>query len=133
MLSVIEFAVFHLKVKHILVCGHTSCGGVAATLANGNLGVLDIWLQPMRALREKHAAELDKLEGKDKANLMTKLNVHASVHVLRGIPTVIEAVQERGLTVHGLIYHLDSGKLEEVDCDEPEEVRKTREAVFARK
>lgn len=132
-LSVIEFAVFHLKVKHILVCGHTSCGGVAATLANGNLGVLDIWLQPMRALREKHAAELDKLEGKDKANLMTKLNVHASVHVLRGIPTVIEAMQERGLTVHGLIYHLDSGKLEEVDCEEPEEVRKTREAVFARK
>ncbi|KAK5113304.1 hypothetical protein LTR85_010921 [Meristemomyces frigidus] len=132
-LSVIEFAVFHLKVKHILVCGHTSCGGVAATLANGNLGVLDIWLQPMRALRERHAAELDKLEGAEKATFLTRLNVHASVHVLRGIPTVIEAMQERGMTVHGLIYHLDSGKLEEVDCDEPEDVRKTREAVFARK
>jgi carbonic anhydrase len=52
----------YLKVKDIVVCGHTSCGGVNATLGNGTLGVLDIWLQPMRALREKYADELEKLE-----------------------------------------------------------------------
>ena len=52
----------YLKVRDIVVCGHTSCGGVNATLGNSKLGVLDIWLQPMRALREKHSEELEKLE-----------------------------------------------------------------------
>ncbi|KAI7565451.1 carbonic anhydrase [Hortaea werneckii] len=134
LLSVVEFSVFHLKVQHIVVCGHTSCGGVAGSMANGKLGgPLDIWLQPMRALREKHAAELAKLDGAEKMNHMAKLNVSAGVDVLKRIPTVIDAMRERGLEVHGVLYHLASGKLEEVECKEDESVAKGREEAFERK
>ncbi|QIW99260.1 hypothetical protein AMS68_004778 [Peltaster fructicola] len=131
MLSVVEYSVRYLKVEQIVVCGHSSCGGVAATLANGKLGVIDVWLQPMRALREKHAAELSKLDGAAKAAALGKLNVQAGVDVIKRIPTVIEAIKERGLTVHGAIYHLDSGKVEELDCKEDEAAGTTRSDAFA--
>lgn len=134
LLSVVEFSVFHLKVKHIVVCGHTSCGGVAGCLANGKLGgPLDIWLQPMRALREQHAAELEKMEGPEKMTHMAKLNVRAGVDVLKRIPTVIDAIRERGIEVHGVLYNLGTGQLEEVNCEEGKDVAKTREWAFERK
>lgn len=134
LLSVVEFSVFHLKVQHIVVCGHTSCGGVAGSLANGKLGgPLDIWLQPMRALREKHAAQLDKMEQGEKMTALSKMNVSAGVDVLRRIPTVIDAMRERGLEVHGAIYNLGSGKLEQVDCGEQDDAAKNRETAFERR
>ncbi|KAK5174051.1 uncharacterized protein LTR77_001131 [Saxophila tyrrhenica] len=133
LLSVVEFAVRHIKVKHVVVCGHTSCGGVAATLNNNKLGVLDLWLQPMRMLREKHAGELAKLEGKDKSNYMAKLNVQQGVGNLRRIPTVIEAMQERGLQIHGVIYDLGTGLLEDLECGEDEDAVKNRIAAFETK
>ncbi|GAB1741733.1 hypothetical protein NU219Hw_g7145t1 [Hortaea werneckii] len=135
LLAVVEFAVFHLKVQHIVVCGHTSCGGVAGAMANGKLGgPLDIWLQPMRALREKHAEQLAKLDGADKMNHLAKLNVAAGVDVLKRIPTVIDAIRDRGLEVHGVLYDLGSGKLGEVEeCQEDEAAAKGREAAFERK
>ena len=130
LLSVVEFAVAHIKVKHIVVCGHTSCGGVNATLNNKKLGVLDLWLQPMRLLREKHAEELAKLEGADKNNYLAKLNVLHGVENLRRIPTVIEAMKERGLQVHGVIYDLATGLLEDQECVEHEEHSERRIAAF---
>ena len=130
LLSVVEFAVRHIKVKHVVVCGHTSCGGVAATLANNKLGVLDLWLQPMRALREKHADELGKLEGSDKSTYMAKLNVKAGVENLRRMSTVIDAMKERGLQVHGVIYDLGTGLLDEVDCPEEGNAGEKRVAAF---
>ncbi|KAK5130737.1 hypothetical protein LTR08_001724 [Meristemomyces frigidus] len=130
LLSVVEYAVAQLTVTHIVVCGHTSCGGVAATLGNGKLGVIDVWLQPMRMLRERHAAELAKLEGAAKTTAMSKINVQAGVEVLRRIPTVLHAIRDRGLKVHGLIYDLDTGLLEEVDCGEPIEMGAARETAF---
>jgi len=132
-LSVVEFSVAHLKVQHIVVCGHTNCGGVAGCLSNSKLGgPLDIWLQPMRTLREQHAEELDKLEDTERKNLLAKLNVQAGADNLRRMPTVIDAIKERGLEVHGVIYDLGSGILEEVDCSTPEDVAKAREACFKR-
>ena len=133
MLAVVEFAVVHLKVKHVVVCGHTSCGGVAATLGNGTLGVLDTWLQPMIALREQHADELEKLEGAEKDVFMSKLNIAAGVNVIRRIPSVIKAVEERGMTVHGTLYHLNTGLLEEVHVDETDSAAKKRVTAFERK
>lgn len=130
LLSVVEFAVKHIKVKHVVVCGHTSCGGVAATLANNKLGVLDLWLQPMRALREQHADELAKLEGSDKSTYMAKLNVKAGVENLKRMSTVIDAMKERGLKVHGVIYDLATGLLDEVDCSEDDGVGEKRVAAF---
>ena len=133
MLSAVEFSVKHLKVKHVVVCGHTSCGGVNATLANGNLGVLDIWMQPMRTLREMHADELAKLEGAEKATYLAKLNVHAGVENLRRIPTVIEAMRDRDLKLHGVIYDLATGTLEDLECSEDDATAKKRRAAFEQK
>ncbi|KAF2724773.1 carbonic anhydrase [Polychaeton citri CBS 116435] len=133
MLSVVEYAVRHIKVKHIVVCGHTSCGGVAAGLGNQALGVLDVWLQPMRILREKHADTLAKLEGADKTTFLAKENVKNGIEVLRRIPTVLEAIKERGLVLHGALYHLEDGKLEDVNVDEPEaEFIKHNEAYYVK-
>ncbi|KAK1066711.1 hypothetical protein LTR74_006921 [Friedmanniomyces endolithicus] len=134
LLSVVEFSVAHLKVKHIVVCGHSKCGGVAGCLANGKLGgSLDIWLQPLRALREKHDAELKGMEVDGQKAFMSAANVRQGVEVMKRIPTVIDAMKERGLQVHGLVYDLASGKLEDVDCDEKDDVAALREAAFERK
>lgn len=106
---------------------------MAATLNNNKLGVLDLWLQPMRMLREKHSDELDKLEGAEKSNHMAKLNVVGGVENLRRIPTVIEAMQERGLQIHGVIYDLATGLLEDLACGEEEDAGKKRVAAFETK
>ena len=133
LLSVVEFAVKHIQVQHVVVCGHTSCGGVNATLNNANLGVLDLWLQPMRALREKHADELAKLEGLEKSTYMAKLNVTQGVNNLKRIPTVIDAMRDRGVQVHGVIYDLATGLLEEVPTDEDDETISKRISTFETK
>lgn len=130
LLSVIQYSVKHLEVKHIVICGHTGCGGVNATLSNDSLGVIDIWLQPMRALREKHLAELKKLEGTEKGNLLAKLNVRTGVNVLRRIPVIVAAMRDRGMEVHGVVYDPGNGILEEVDYEEDEDVDKNRLATF---
>ncbi|WPH00260.1 Hypothetical protein R9X50_00308400 [Acrodontium crateriforme] len=132
-LSVIYFAVAHLGVKHIVLCGHTSCGGVAGALGNDKLGLLDVWLQPLRELREKHADELAKLEGAEKTTYLSELNVKAGVEVLRRNPTVIDAMKERDLKVHGVIYDLASGTLREIACEEHETTGSNRVAAFERK
>lgn len=87
----------------------------------------------MRALREKHADELAKLEGADKSNYMAKLNVKAGVENLKRMNTVIGAMQERGLKVHGVIYDLATGLLDEVDCSEDDTSGETRVATFLTK
>lgn len=130
MLSVVEYSVRHLKVDTIVVCGHTSCGGVAATLGNGHLGVIDVWLQPMRALREKYASKLAKLDAAEKAAELGKLNVLAGVDVIKRIPTVIEAMKERGVTVHGAIYDLGSGQVKEIEYAEDAEESAARVDAF---
>ena len=87
----------------------------------------------MRQLREKHADELAKLEGTDKSTYMAKLNVQAGVENLRRMSTVIDAMKGRGLQVHGVIYDLATGLLEEVDVGEDDEVGKKRVEAFQTK
>ena len=129
-LSVIEYAVRHIKVEHAVVCGHTSCGGVAASLANSKLGILDPWLQPIRALRMSHSDELNELQGDAKTRRLSELNVLASLQALKQNATVIEAVKERGMLVHGVIYDLASGRLDTVDETETEAQAKKRIEAF---
>ncbi|PYH77034.1 carbonic anhydrase [Aspergillus uvarum CBS 121591] len=128
--AVIEYAVKHLRVKHVVVCGHTSCGGVAAALGNKQLGILDPWLMPLRQLREQHLSLLNSLPT-DEANLkLVELNVQEGVKTLKQKSVVLDAIQERGLRVHGLIYDVGSGVLRELDTDEPEEAIKARLTSF---
>lgn len=130
LLSSVEFSVKHLKIKHIVLCGHTSCGGVKATLANNKLDILDVWLQPMRQIREKHADALGKMSAEEKEDALARLNVQAGVDNLRRIPTVVDAIKERGLQVHGVLYRLDKGYLEQIDTAEDEHAGACRHSTF---
>lgn len=122
--SVIEYAVNALKVEHIVLCGHTGCGGCRAALGNESVGKIDTWLMPLRQLRLKHAEELEKLDWEARWKRFSELNVMNGVEVLRQNPDVAAAVKGRGLTVHGVLYDLGTGRLTELEIsDEREEKR----------
>ncbi|KAF1997382.1 carbonic anhydrase [Amniculicola lignicola CBS 123094] len=115
--AVVEYAVAHLKVKKVVICGHTKCGGANASLADADLGVtLNTWLHPVRELRRKHKAELEQLADDDaRATRVAELNVQQGIEVVKQHPTVRQAVRDRGLTVHGLIYDIPAGQLRLLD------------------
>ncbi|KAL4882041.1 carbonic anhydrase [Aspergillus karnatakaensis] len=119
--AVIEYSVRHLGVKHVVVCGHTKCGGIAAAMGNTQLGILDPWLSPLRQLKEDHADCLQNLSDERAALKLVELNVLAGVRMLKQKSVVVEAMQH-GLKVHGLIYDVGSGVLQEVDTREADEV-----------
>lgn len=129
-LSVIQYAVQYLKVKHIIICGHTSCGGIAAALDNKRLGLIDTWLMPLRTLRRDNLQLLESLDEKERGLKMVELNVRAGCKVLLDNPVVIDAIAERNLQVHGLIYNVGTGELRELDTDEDEDVVKSRKTAF---
>ncbi len=129
-LSVIQFAVQYLKVKHIIICGHTSCGGIAAALDNKKLGLIDTWLMPLRAIRQENLTLLNSLDPKERALKLVELNVRNGAKVLSENPIVIDAMQERGLQIHGLIYNVGTGELRELDIGEDDEIVKSRQIAF---
>lgn len=129
-LSVIQYAVQYLQVKHIIICGHTSCGGIAAALDNKKLGLIDTWLMPLRTLRRENMELLDSLDEKDKGLKMVELNVRSGVKVLLENPTVMDAIAERDLQVHGLIYNVGTGELREIDVSEDDDLVKSRKTAF---
>lgn len=129
-LSVIQYAVEYLKVKHIVLCGHTSCGGIAAAMDNKRLGLIDIWLLPLRALRSDNMKLLQSLEAKQAALKLVELNVRNGITVLEENPVVMDAINDRGLQIHGLIYDVASGELKELDIKEDEETIKSRLTAF---
>ncbi|AEO59027.1 carbonic anhydrase-like protein [Thermothelomyces thermophilus ATCC 42464] len=124
--AVIEYAVAHLRVRHIVLCGHTACGGAAAALASssdgggggGNKrlgGVLDTWLTPLRALRSAHREALDAIaDDAARAVRLAELNVEAGVRVLMENEVVREAVRDRGLEVHGCLFDIGSGRIRDL-------------------
>ena len=109
-LSVIQFAVDVLKVKHILVVGHLGCGGVKAALLNRRLGLIDNWLRHIQDVRLKHAAQIEAQPEDARADRLCVLNViEQVVNVCQ--TTVVQEAWERGqdLTVHGWVYSLQDG------------------------
>lgn len=113
--SVVEYAVGVLKVEHVIVCGHTGCGGVVAALAGKPLGgALDIWLEPLGKLVDQAREELAGLEGEARVNRMVELNVRAQVESLSRFDAVRAAWDAgRRLTLHGWVYGLDAGRVVE--------------------
>ncbi|WP_174300137.1 carbonic anhydrase [Caulobacter sp. S45] len=110
-LSVLQYAVQVLKVRHILVVGHYGCGGVRAAFENLRLGLIDHWLSPIRALAQARAAELAVLAD-DTARLdrLCELNVLAQVENVSTNPFVVDAwAAGADLTVHGWCYSLADG------------------------
>jgi carbonic anhydrase len=114
--AVIEYAVAHLGVKHVVLCGHTCCGGALAALGDGRVGgVLDTWLTPLKALRQQHADELDAIKDNHARSVrIAELNVEAGVRVLMANVVVQEAIRERGLEVHGCLFDIACGKMKDL-------------------
>ena len=110
-LSVLQYAIQVLKIRHILVVGHYGCGGVRAALTNARLGLIDHWLSPIRELARLNQQELDRLPDENaRVDRLCELNVLRQVENVATNPFVIEA-WERGaaLTVHGWCYSIANG------------------------
>ncbi len=116
-LSVIQYAVSVLKVKHIIVCGHYGCGGVQAAIENTGDGVLDNWLMQIKNVYQKHQAKIDALKNtSDKIDLLCELNV---IQQVRNVctTTIVQKAWKAGqeLAVHGWIYNIRDGLLKDLD------------------
>ncbi len=115
-LSVVQFAVDVLGVKHIIVCGHYGCGGVAAALARSRLGLVDNWLRHVEDVAEKHADELDAIpEENAREDRLAELNVVEQVTNIAQT-TVVEDAWQRGqeLHLHGWIYGIADGLIRDL-------------------
>jgi carbonic anhydrase len=110
-LSVLQFAVEVIKVKHILVVGHYGCGGVRAATEHTHHGLIDHWLTPIRYLAKEHQHELDALgEGEARFDRLCELNVVRQVRNVASNPFVLAAWEKgENLTVHGWCYSLENG------------------------
>jgi len=117
-MSVIDYAVVHLKVNHIVVCGHYFCGGVKAAMQSQDLGILNPWLRNIRDVYRLHNDELKDIKDDDQRyNRLVELNVQEQcVNVIK-TAEVQHAIRERGLTVHGWVFDIHSGKLIDLKID----------------
>ena len=110
-LSVLQFAVDVLKVRHVLVVGHYGCGGVAAAVSGQRLGLVDHWLHPIREVAHHHRAELGTFtEGRDRLDRLCELNVMRQVKNVAADVFVQDAwARGQQLSVHGWVYSLATG------------------------
>ena len=115
-LSVIQFATDVLQVKHIIVVGHSRCGGVIAALENRRVGLADNWIRHVQDVRNRHATWLESLPGIRRVDALCELNVvEQALNVCR--TTVVRDAWQRGqeLVVHGWVYGLQNGLLQDLD------------------
>ena len=117
-MSVINYAVVHLKVNHIVVCGHYGCGGVRAAMQQSDLGILNPWLRNIRDVYRIHRKELDAIEDEEeKYKRLTELNVQEQCMNIIKTAEVQKANRERNLKVYGWIFDIHSGKLIDLKID----------------
>ena len=114
-LSVIQFAVDHLKVEHIMVVGHYGCGGVLATLRGTRVGLADNWLRHVQDVKLRHRRRLDHLSPPDMENALCEMNVIEQVGNV-ALTNVMQDAWSRGqkVTVHGWCYGLDDGLVKDL-------------------
>lgn len=126
LLSVLQFAVEVLHVRHIIVCGHYGCGGVQAALRNVELGLIDNWLQPIKEIARAHRQALAALpDERSRVTRLCELNVQQQVGNVAATAVVQKAwAKGRDLGVHGWIYGLEDGRLRDLECTitRPEDV-----------
>jgi carbonic anhydrase len=117
-MSVINYAVQHLKVNHVVVCGHYYCGGVKAAMDSTDLGILNPWLRNIRDVYRLHREELNAIANEEeKYKRLVELNVQEQCVNVVKTPEVQLAFRERGLTVHGWVFDVHSGKLIDLRID----------------
>lgn len=111
-MTVVNYAVKTLGVKHIVVCGHYNCGGIKAAMERQDLGILNPWLRNIRDVYRLHKDELNKIKDeKERYNRLVELNVQEQCINLIKTSAVQKAHFERGLTLHGWVFDMHSGKL----------------------
>jgi len=117
-MSVIEYAVEHLKVGHVVVCGHYACGGVKAAMQSVDLGILNPWLRNIRDVYRIHNKELNAIDCEEKKyDRLVELNVQEQCINLMKTSSVQKAYRERGLKVHGWVFDVHSGRLIDLKID----------------
>jgi len=116
--SVINYAVSHLKVEHIVVCGHYNCGGVLAAMQSADLGILNPWLRNIRDVYRLHRNELDTItDEQSRYNRLVELNVQEQcVNVIK-TADVQKAWAENRIRVHGWVFDIRTGKLTDLKID----------------
>lgn len=114
-LSVLQYAVEVLHVKHIIVCGHYGCGGVLAAMGHNNSGLVNKWLRNIKEVYEKHHVELEAIADETaRVNRLVELNVIEQVHNLAKTTIVQKAWKDRSLQIHGWVYGIDSGRIRDL-------------------
>ena len=121
-LSVIQFAVDFLKVRHIILCGHYGCSGVLAAMGRSRTGLSENWLRHVQDVAAKHADELQAIRSDDaRHRRLCELNVREQVHHISQCTSVQDAwARQQPLAVHGWIYDLQDGLLRDLDCTRTE-------------
>jgi len=119
MLSVLDYAVNVLKVKHVLVCGHYGCGGIKAAMGNESVGIIDNWIRHIKDVYRLHHKELDAIEDEtDRFNRFVELNVIEQVYDLAKT-SIVQSAWKRGqeLSIHGWVYGLNSGYVTDLNVN----------------
>jgi carbonic anhydrase len=117
-MSVINYAVAYLQVKHIVVCGHYYCGGVKAAMESADMGIMNLWLRNIQDVYRLHKDELKGiLEEEARYKRLVELNVQEQcVNLLKTID-VQQAYRERGIDIHGWVFDVNTGKLIDLKID----------------
>jgi carbonic anhydrase len=115
-MSVIQYAVESLKVKHIIVCGHYGCGGIHAALLDNTSDPISTWLKDIKDVYQSNRDKLDSIDDENEMlNLLSELNVAKQVHNVSNTPSVRSAWESgRELSVHGWIYSIEDGMLKDL-------------------
>lgn len=117
-MSVLNYAVDHLKVNHIVICGHYACGGVKAAMQSADLGILNPWLRNIRDVYRIHRNELSSIKDENKRyDRLVELNVKEQCVNLIKTAAVQKAYRDRGLKVHGWVFDVHTGKLIDLKID----------------
>ena len=117
-LSVLQYAVDVLKIRHVIVVGHYGCGGVRTAIESSNHGLIDHWLSPVRELAHQHRGELDGLEDSARLDRLCELNVVRQVQHVASNPFVLSAwARGQSLAVHGWVYSLANGLVNDLGVD----------------
>lgn len=119
MLSVLDYAVNVLKVKHVLVCGHYGCGGIKAAMKNDSVGIIDNWIRHIKDVYRFHNAELDAIEDEtERFNRFVEINVIEQVYDLAKT-SIVQSAWRKGqeLSIHGWVYGLNSGYVTDLNVN----------------
>jgi carbonic anhydrase len=117
-LTVLQYAIDVLKVKHVMVVGHYGCGGIDAAYENADNGLIDNWLRNIKDVQHRHRERIEAIEDREaRLNLLCELNVMTQVsHVCH--TTIVQNAWQCGqkLAIHGWVYSLEDGLLKDLDC-----------------